>query len=125
MRTIIPKTLAVGIIAMGCIHNFATFTPLILKSLSLLPDSSQRAFMYMSLMCGTLLVICGTLVFKLVDHIKDNSFVRAPYEILVLTLGVDGSLAVYFMAGNPFAWMIFILTTAFTIDYLCYRFCNV
>ena len=53
------KVLSVGVIAMGIIHCAATFTPVIAGKLSALDVGAQTAFLYMSLMCGAMLILGG------------------------------------------------------------------
>ena len=55
----LKKCLAMGLAVMGLVHIIATFTPVIAGKLEPLAETGQRAFIYMSLMCGALLVLGG------------------------------------------------------------------
>ena len=56
------RVIAMAIATMGVIHIAATFTPLINGGLEVLSSAKQQAMTYMSLMCGMLLIVCGSLV---------------------------------------------------------------
>jgi len=115
------KILAGAILAMGIIHNTATFTPLIQKGLDVLPEGKQKALIYMSLMCGTLLITCGAVALSLANKVKEYDFLKVPYNIIVFVTALSGCLAAYSMPHNPFAWVLFALTTAFAIDNIIVR----
>lgn len=100
------KVTAIGVIAMGIIHIIATFTPLITKGLDVLPIGKQHAITYFSLMCGTLLIFGGVLIFLLNDKVKEHSFLQFPYNLTKYVILLSGILAVAFMTTNPFAWLI-------------------
>ncbi len=106
----ITKTLSIGVVLMGLIHIGATFSPLIAGKLVMLPEGAQGAFTYFSLMCGTLLVLGGSVAFSLSGKMADYPFIRKPYIMTIAVLSVAGILAVCFMSRNPFAWIIFALT---------------
>lgn len=95
---------------MGIVHIAATFTPLIAGKLAELPDGAQDAFTYFSLMCGALLILGGGVTFSLSGKIAEYGFVQKPYMLALAILNIDGILAVSYMQGNPFAWIIFALT---------------
>lgn len=99
---------------MGMVHITATFTPLIADKLALLPDSAQDAFTYFSLMCGTLLVLGGGIIFTLSGKIKEHAFAQKPYMLALAILNADGILAVCYMHHNPCAWIILALTMGVT-----------
>lgn len=103
------KSLSIGIMLMGLVHMVATFSPLIVGKLALLPESAQDAFTYFSLMCGALLVLGGGVTYSLSGKIAEYAFVRVPYILALAILCIDGVLAVCFMPHNPFAWGIFAL----------------
>ena len=92
---------------MGIVHIAATFTPLIADKLALLPDSTQDAFTYFSLMCGALLILGGGVTYTLSGKIREYAFAQKPYILALAILNIDGILAVCYMQGNPFAWIIF------------------
>ena len=105
----LKKYLAIGVAAMGLIHIAATFTPVIAGKLEVLSESGQRAFTYMSLMCGALLVLGGMIVFLLADKEKEASFVHKPLLLTEVILIIDAILAVSMMTSNPCAWVILLL----------------
>lgn len=105
--TKITKVLSIGIMLMGLVHIAATFTPLIAGKLALLPDSAQDAFTYFSLMCGALLILGGGVTYTLSGKIREYAFVQKTYMLALAILNIDGILAVCYMQGNPFAWIIF------------------
>lgn len=109
MKTKISKGLSAGIATMGAVHIAATFSPVIAGKLTPLAESAQQAFIYMSLMCGAMLVICGVVAFMLAGKVEEYDFLRKPYMIILSALVVDGCLAAYCMPHNPCAWIILIL----------------
>lgn len=109
MREKLVTILAIAVAVMGGVHIVATFTPLISGGLEVLPQARQNAMIYMSLMCGVLLIVCGLLVSLLHNRVKEHSFLRLPYRIILVALVVDGITAVGFMSHNPFAWVVFII----------------
>jgi len=105
----ITKVLAYGLTAMGVVHIIATFTPVIAGKLEPLNESGRLAFTYMSLMCGTMLVLGGAVVSMLTDKVKEHPFVRKPYILTIFLLAIDGVLAAFMMPHNPCAWVILVL----------------
>lgn len=103
------KWLSASVAAMGFVHIAATFSPVIAGKLLPLPESVQQAFIYMSLMCGVMLVVCGTVAFLLSSKVKEFEFLRKPYFVVLIALLIDGILAAYCMPHNPCAWIILIL----------------
>ena len=89
----------------------ATFSPLIAGKLAPLPVASQQSFTYMSLMCGVLLVLGGTLAYLLFGRQEADLFLKKLNRGILLALFVDGLLAVGYMPHNPFAWVILVLST--------------
>lgn len=118
MKANITKILAGAVFAMGIIHNVATFTPLIQNGLDVLPEGKQKALLYMSLMCGTLLMTCGAVAYNLADKVKEHEFLKTPYNIIVFVTTLSGCLAAYSMPHNPFAWVLFAITTAFAANHI-------
>lgn len=117
-RQNVTKVLSIGIMLMGIIHMAATFTPLIGAKLALLPKGTNDAFTYFSLMCGTLLILGGGIVYTLAEKVAEHPFVRKPYIFTLMVLSMDGVLAVCYMRHNPFAWIILALT-------ICLLFANI
>lgn len=109
-RTTIIKTLSIGVMLMGFVHIVATFTPLIADKLTLLPENTQWALTYFSLMCGALLVLGGGVTYTLSGKIAEYPFVQKTYMLALAIMNVDGILAVCYMRHNPCAWIIFALT---------------
>jgi len=105
----ITKALAYGLVAMGIVHIIATFTPIIAGKLEPLNESGRMAFTYMSLMCGMMLVLGGSIVSMLADKVKEHPFLRRPYILALLLLAVDGIMAACMMPHNPCAWVILVL----------------
>ena len=129
----------IALATMGVIHIVATFTPLINGGLELLSPAKQQAIIYMSLMCGMLLIVCGLLIAmlhkKVKEHpflrrpymliygdkkVKEHPFLRRPYMLIYGVLSVDGIAAVAFMPHNPFAWLVFILICCLVILFFYY-----
>lgn len=117
-RQIIAKTLSIGIMLMGVVHIAATFTPIIAGKLVHLPEATQGAFMYFSLMCGALLVLGGGVTYTLSGKVAEYTFVRKPYILTLAILGMNGILAVCCMPHNPCAWMIFVLVMGLVLTKL-------
>ncbi len=110
-RPNIAKILSLSFILMGIIHIVATFTPLIANKISLLPNSTQGIFIYFSLMCGALLMLSGGIIYTLAEKGLEHPFLRKPYMLTLAFLVANAVLAVVLMPHNPFAWVIFVLTT--------------
>ena len=70
------RMIAMAIATMGVIHIAATFTPLINGGLEVLSSAKQQAMTYMSLMCGMLLIVCGSLVAILHNKVKEHPFLH-------------------------------------------------
>ena len=109
------RVIAWAIAIMGVIHIAATFTPLINGGLEVLSSAKLQAITYMSLMCGMLLIVCGSLVAILHNKVKAHPFLRRPYMIICGALSIDGISAVAFMPHNPFAWLVLILVGSLVI----------
>ena len=103
------KLLSIGIALMGLVHVIATFTPVIAGKLGALDESARRAFIYMSLMCGALLVVGGVLSCLLAGQVKKHPFLRPPCFLVVSALAMDGVLAAIMMPHNPCAWVVLAL----------------
>lgn len=106
----ITRALAIGLVAMGVVHIVATFLPVIAGKLEPLAESGRLAFTYMSLMCGMLLVLGGSVVAMLADKVREHAFLRRPYLLTLLLLALDGVLAACMMPHNPCAWVILALS---------------
>ena len=109
-RVTLAKLLSAGLMLMGIVHMSATFSPIIAGKLEMLDEAGRRAFTYMSLMCGALLVVGGMVAYMLSDKTNEYRFLRMPYLIVLSTLCVDGLLAVMLMPHNPCAWTILALS---------------
>lgn len=109
------RVIAMAIATMGVIHIAATFTPLINGGLEVLSSAKQQAMTYMSLMCGMLLIVCGSLVAILHNKVKEHPFLRRPYMFIYGVLSIDGISAVAFMPHNPFAWLVLIFVGSLVI----------
>lgn len=105
----IAKSLSVAIIILGIIHDIATFTPLIRGGLTSLDAENMNAITYISLICGTALVLSGAILFKLLGKLPEHSFLFSTLNIIGIFLAVNGILAVVYMFNNPFAWMALVL----------------
>ena len=110
------RMIAMAIATMGVIHIAATFTPLINGGLEVLSSAKQQAMTYMSLMCGMLLIVCGSLVAILHNKVKEHPFLRRPFYLIYGALSIDGISAVAFMPHNPFAWLVLILVGSLVIQ---------
>ncbi|SHL13073.1 hypothetical protein [Fibrobacter sp. UWEL] len=110
MKTKITKVLSIGVIAMGVVHCAATFTPVIAGKLATLDAGAQTAFLYMSLMCGALLILGGALSVMLAGKMAEYSFLRKPFLFTLIILAIDGVMAAYAMPKNPCAWAVLVLT---------------
>lgn len=111
------KWLSVGIATMGVLHMAATFSPVIAGKLTPLNEAGQRAFTYMSLMCGALLVLGGTLSVMFVGRMAEHQFLRKPYLFIKTILLIDGFLATACMPHNPCVWVICILSVFLMANY--------
>lgn len=108
----LKKYLALGLALMGLVHIAATFTPVIAGKLEALDMGAQRAFLYMSLMCGALLLLGGMILYLLLDKKPQTPFLKRPLLLVELILALDGILAAVMMPTNPCAWVILVLSLA-------------
>lgn len=104
-RRIIPILIAL----MGFIHIGATFSPLISGKLGALDTNTYQAMIYMSLMCGLLLVALGSYIAWAIGQQSIYSQLKPTIRIAATLLLIDGVSAICFMPHNPFAWAIAIL----------------
>lgn len=109
-RIFIAKYTAIGILILGIIHNIATFTPLIKDGLECLSNENLSAITYMSLICGSSLIVSGLLLVIFLNKLKEFSFVITPIRIIIIFLCLNGVLAITYMSDNPFAWITFLLS---------------
>lgn len=113
--------LALAIAVMGVVHIIATFTPLIGGGLEVLPQAKHNAMIYMSLMCGALLIVCGLLASMLYGKVKEYPFLHKPFVIIIIALIADGITAVVYMSHNPFAWVVFVLIACLAVTSSIHR----
>ena len=105
----IGKFIAFAILILGLIHDIATFSPLIQEGLTCLTPGNLNAMIYMSLMCGTSLILCGTLLVIMLKKGKQITFYGLPMMVIGIFLALNGILSVAFMLDNPFAWVALLL----------------
>ena len=109
------KILAIATLILGVIHDVATFTPLIKGELSCLNPANLNAMLYMSLICGTSLILSGILIYMLLKKVKEFVFLTTIILIIAIFLALNGMLAVLFMLDNPFAWITLILNLSLLV----------
>ncbi len=112
MKNRFIKINSIAIAIMGLVHIVATFTPLINKGLDVLPQSKQNALIYMSLMCGLLLIVLGGYVLWAENKIAEFPKLKSTIQMASMLLLIDGILAVTLMFHNPFAWALGLLCAA-------------
>lgn len=105
----ISNYIAISILIMGIIHNIATFTPLIQDGLESLSKSNLHAMIYMSLMCGTSLILSGLLLIILLKKVEQYTFLNSTILLISYFVLLNGIAAVAYMLDNPFAWIILVL----------------
>lgn len=103
------RIISILIALMGFIHIGATFSPLISGKLGTLDINTYHAMIYMSLMCGLLLVALGTYIAWTIGQQSIYSQLKPTIRIATTLLLLDGVSAICFMPQNPFAWAIAIL----------------
>lgn len=91
---------------MGFIHIGATFSPLISGKLKALDTNTYHAMVYMSLMCGLLLVSLGSYIAWAIGHPYIYPQHKLTIRIAATLLLIDGVSAICFMPHNSFAWAI-------------------
>ena len=100
------KSVAIAIAILGVIHNVATFSPIIKGALSCLPLNDFNSVLYMSLMCGSALIISGLVLYILLNKLLNYPFLITPIMILGIFLAFNGICIIVFMGNlfaNPFA----------------------
>lgn len=116
MRThkliLIAKIIAIAILILGVVHDIATFTPLIQEGLTCLSPSDLNAMIYMSLVCGTSLILSGLLLLILLRKLTQFPFLNQSILIIAVFVCINGILSVIYMFDNPFAWLTLILGMA-------------
>ena len=120
------KSIAIAITILGLIHNVATFSPVIKGALSCLPSNELNSMLYMSLMCGSALIISGFILRILLNKLLNYPFLITPIMILGIFLGFNGICIIIFMGNlfvNPFALIgillnlsMFLITIALAIN---------
>lgn len=108
----IGRPIAMAVLILGIIHNVATFTPLITEGLACLDQMNLKAMTYMSLMCGTSLILSGALLLAMLKKTAPINQFRVPILIVGVFLAINGILAVVYMPENPFALLALILCMA-------------
>lgn len=105
----IGRVLAILTIIIGIVHEAMTFHHVITEGFQGLDAVWQRTFTYFSLGCGGLLLICGLLLLMLLRRVGRHAFLTNPLVAIAVFATVNGVLAVWFMPGNPFAWVVSVL----------------
>jgi hypothetical protein len=105
----IGKSLAIAILALGIIHDMATFTPLIKSGLNRLDAENLNAVTYFSLMCGTSLIVSGIILLQLLKKVDQYPFLKPTLLCIGGFLALNGILSVVCMFNNPFAWIVLFL----------------
>lgn len=105
----VGKSLAIAIALLGIIHNIATFTPLIREGLDCLSRDDLRLVTYMSLMCGTALIVSGLVLFALLNKLEAYPVLALPILFAAGFSCLSGILSVVYMIYNPFAWFNLLL----------------
>lgn len=108
----IGKIITYILIALGVIHDIATFTPLIREGLVCLSKPDLDAMTYMSLICGTSLILCGILCVMLLTKVEKFIWLSSPLLVIGIFLCLNGVLSIFYMYDNPFAWMTFLSSTS-------------
>ena len=103
------KVIALLILVLGVIHNIATYTPIIQGGLSCLAIPDLKAMLYMSLVCGTSLILSGLLIYLQLGKIQEHPILLFSTLLIGIFLTVIGVFSVYYMFDNPFAWIALIL----------------
>ena len=115
------KVLAILIVLLGVVHDVATFSPLIQGDLTCLNSEALHAVIYMSLICGTSLILSGILLLILLKSAKKIPSLTHPMLITGFFLLFNGILSVVCMHNNPFAWIALFLNTAIFLVTLALR----
>lgn len=118
---LIGKILAFSIVMLGAVHDTATFSPLIQDDLTCLKPEALHAVIYMSLICGTSLILCGILLLILLKSAEKFPSLTLPLLITGIFLFFNGILSVVCMYNNPFAWIALILNAGIFLITLALR----
>lgn len=105
----VGKIIAIAILILGIVHDVATFTPLIQGGLAALDVANQNAMIYMSLMCGASLIVCGLLLYVFLKKVTEIPFLKSAMLIIGTFVAINGVLSVVYMFDNPFAWLALVL----------------
>jgi len=103
------KIFAIAILILGIIHDIATFTPLIKGGLACLTPGDLNAMIYMSLICGTSLILAGLVLILLLKKVEQFVFLSSTILLIGVFLALSGILSVVYMFDNPFAWLALLL----------------
>ena len=118
---LIGKILAFSIVMLGTVHDTATFSPLIQDDLTCLKPEALHAVIYMSLICGTSLILCGILMLLFLKSVTKLPSLTLPLLVAGIFLFLNGILSVVCMFSNPFAWIALFLNTAIFLVTLALR----
>lgn len=105
----VGKSLAIAIALLGVIHNVITFTPLVRDGFECLALDNLRLLTYMSLMCGTALIVSGLVLFALLDKFENYPILGLPILFAGGFACLSGILSVIYMTYSPFAWLYLLL----------------
>ncbi|RPH33721.1 MAG: hypothetical protein EHM93_03545 [Bacteroidales bacterium] len=103
------RIIALLILVLGVIHDIATYTPLVQGGLSCLTPPNLRAMLYMSLVCGTSLILSGLIIYLQLKRIQEYPVVIDSTLLIGAFLALTGVFSVIYMFDNPFAWLALIL----------------
>ena len=109
------KILAIAILILGIIHDFATITPLIQGGLGCLDPEDFKAMIYMSLICGTSFILSGGLLIILLKKVEQFAFLTSTILFIGAFLALSGVLSIVYMVDNPFAWLALLLNLSMFI----------
>ncbi|MFW5851257.1 MAG: hypothetical protein ACOCWB_03445 [Bacteroidota bacterium] len=104
------KVVAIAILILGVIHDIATFTPIIQGGLLCLASIDFNAIIYISLICGTSLILCGLLLIILFNKVEQYSFLFFPILVIGIFLMINGIIAVVYVPFNPPSWIVLFLS---------------
>ena len=96
-----------NIVCVGCNYGYypyrCHFFPLIGGKLEILDPVTYNAMIYMSIMCGALLIVLGSYMAWGIRKIEQYPILTTTIRITAFILLVNGASAIYFMPNNPFA----------------------
>ncbi len=115
------KAGGISILILGLIH--CATTPLFLNDMRDVNNELNRSMLYMFIMTGIAVVLCGVLILSSINRIEDNNQLHYVlfYSIIFVMISAVG--AIIMMYDNPFSYLSLIIGLYTLVAF--YKFKNI